>query len=110
MQCALLLLVALMQAAPPARPQPPPPRPSDDVVRLRREADAFGAAGRHLEAVAALREATTRAPKVPSGWYALGLAYNAIKDEAIRTFDVAREEMPWRQLLGADAQASRGQW
>jgi tetratricopeptide (TPR) repeat protein len=77
---------------------------------LRREADAHSAAGRHLEAVTALREATARAPNVPGGWYALGRAYNAIKDEAIRTFDVSREDAPWRQLLGADAQALRGQW
>ena len=58
----------------------------------------------------ALRGATARAPNVPSGWYALGRAYNAIKDEAIRTFDASRDEVPWRQLLGADAQALRGQW
>lgn len=104
MRCALLLLAALIQAAPPA------PRPSDDIAQLRREADAHSAAGRHLEAVTALREVTARAPNVPSGWYALGRSYNAIKDEAIRTFEVSREEAPWRQLLGADAQALRGQW
>jgi tetratricopeptide (TPR) repeat protein len=110
MRCALLLLVALIQAAPPPPRQSAPPPQSDDVVRLRREADAHSAAGRHLEAVTALREATTRAPNVPSGWYALGRAYNAIKDEAIRTFETSREDVPWRQLLGADAQALRGQW
>jgi len=109
MRCALLLLVALIQATPPPRPSAPPRQP-DDVARLRREADAHSAAGRHLEAVATLREATTRAPNVPSGWYALGRAYNALKDEALRTFDRSREDAPWRQLLGADAQALRGQW
>ena len=104
MRSALLLLVALIQTA------PSPPRPSDDVARLRREADAHSAAGRHLDAVTTLREATKLAPNLPSGWYALGRAYNAIKDEAMRTFDASREETPWRQLLCADAQASRGQW
>jgi tetratricopeptide (TPR) repeat protein len=104
MRCTLLLLAALTQAAPAAQ------RPSDDVVRLRREADAHSAAGRHLDAVTALREVTSRAPDFPGGWYALGRAYNAVKDEAIRTFDASREDAPWRQLLGADAQALRGQW
>jgi tetratricopeptide (TPR) repeat protein len=104
MRCALLLLVALMQAAPPAQ------RQADDVARLRREADAHSAAGRHLEAVNALRKVTAHAPNVPSGWYALGRAYNAIKDEAIRTFETSREDAPWRQLLAADTLASRGQW
>jgi predicted Zn-dependent protease len=81
----------------------------DDIARRRRLADAYSAAGRHLDAVAALREATARAPKAPGGWFALGRAYNAIKEEALRTFDGPREEPAWRQLLAADAQALRGQ-
>jgi tetratricopeptide (TPR) repeat protein len=83
MRCAPLLLVALLQAAP---------------------------LDSHLDAVTTLREAIARAPTDPRGWYELGRAYNAIKDEAIRTFEVSREDAPWRQLLAADAEASRGQW
>ena len=43
-------------------------------------------------------------------WYALGQAYNAVKQDALRTFDDSPEHAPWRQLLAADALMINGQF
>jgi hypothetical protein len=37
--------------------------------------------------VATLRKVTELAPSLPSTWYALGQDYNAIKEEALRSFE-----------------------
>jgi tetratricopeptide (TPR) repeat protein len=76
-------------------------RPAD-VDSRRRLADAYAAAGRRVDAAAALRKVTELAPRLPAGWYALGQAYNDIKDEAAASFAERSEDAPWRQLLAAD--------
>ena len=76
-------------------------RPSE--VRSRRMlADAYLGAGRPMDAVTELLKATTLAPRAPSGWYALGQAYNGVKQDALATFGDP-SDAPWRQLLSADA-------
>jgi predicted Zn-dependent protease len=69
-------------------------------------ADAYVAAGRPMDAVAQLRSATTTAPRNPAVWYALGQAYNAVKDEALATFTPS--DTSWRALLSADALSENG--
>ena len=73
-----------------------------DIRSQRMLADAYLAAGRPMDAVTQLRSATALAPKLPSVWYALGQAYNAVKQDALASFDDP-SEAPWRQLLSADA-------
>jgi len=80
------------------------------VEARRKLAGAYLVAGRPLDAVAHLRKVTELAPKRPAGWYALGQAYNTIKQEALRSFDEQPEDAAWRQLLTADALAAQGQW
>ena len=82
-------------------------RPSD-VQLQRRLAAAYETAGRRLDAVTAWARVTELAPKAPSGWYALGLAYNAVSQEAIRSFDDRSEDAAWRQLLTADSLFATG--
>lgn len=65
--------------------------------------------GHHAtEAIAPLERVTALAPALPSGWYALGQAYNAIKREALSTFDDQAEDSSWRQLLTGDGLLSNG--
>src|SRR5437867_10287518 len=73
-----------------------------DVQSRRRLADAYVATGRPMDAVTELRKVTALAPRLPSVWYALGQAYNAVKQEALATFGDP-SDAPWRQLLSADA-------
>jgi cytochrome c-type biogenesis protein CcmH/NrfG len=61
-------------------------RPAD-VERLRRLAEAYAASGRRLDAVPTLRKVTELAPSLLSAWYALGQGYNAIKQDALRSFE-----------------------
>jgi len=82
-------------------------RPSD-VQAHRRLAAAYETAGRRLDAVAAWARVTRLAPQAPGGWYALGLAYSAVAQEAIRSFDGRAEDAPWRQLLIADGLLATG--
>jgi predicted Zn-dependent protease len=51
---------------------------------------------------------TELAPDLPGAWYALGHAYNAIKQEAIATFDTRPGDSSWQQLLAADALLANG--
>ncbi len=81
-------------------------RPAD-VAGRQRLADAYAAAGRPMDAVAQLRRAAALAPRVPAIWYALGQAYNAVKQDALATFADPADE-PWRQLLTADALLATG--
>lgn len=76
-------------------------KPAD--ARSRRVlADAYLGAGRPMDAVTELLKATTLAPREPGGWYALGQAYNGVKQDALATFG-GPSDAPWRQLLSADA-------
>ena len=56
----------------------------------------------------ALERAADLAPDSPRSWYALGQAYNAVKQDAMRTFEEPSEDPSWRQLLAADAMLATG--
>ena len=79
-----------------------------DVQTQRRLAAAYETAGRRLDAVGAWSRVTELAPQAPGGWYALGLAYSAVAQEAIRSFDDRAEDVVWRQLLIADGLLATG--
>ena len=81
-----------------------------DVERRRRLAAAYAAVGRRIDAANELRNATELAPGIPGVWYELGPAYNAIKQDALITFDEHAEDASWRQLLAADALLARSKW
>jgi tetratricopeptide (TPR) repeat protein len=109
-------LAALFLAAAPAPAQAPDlqsleraaaERPAD-VDSQRKLAAAYDAAGRRIDAVNAWRKVTELAPNVPAAWYALGHAYNAIGQDAIRSFDQSAADAPWRQLLVADGLLATG--
>src|SRR4029453_4799499 len=76
-----------------------PAAPAPGVAEMMKQADADLAAGRPADAVAALRRVAERAPTLPRGWYALGQAYNAIKQQALATLDARPEDAAWRQLV-----------
>ena len=97
----LTVLLAFVLAAPDAQ--------STDLATRTRAAALAMRDGRFAEAAAIYREVTQLAPSVPSGWYALGQAYNGIKQDALGTFDDPREDASWRQLLAADALLADGQ-
>ena len=80
-------------------------KPADVQSRLAL-ADAYVASGRAMDAVAQLRSATTTAPRNPAVWYALGQAYNAVKEDALRSF--GQSDTSWRALLSADALLENG--
>jgi tetratricopeptide (TPR) repeat protein len=82
-------------------------RPSD-VQTQRRLAAAYETAGRRLDAAAAWTRVTGLAPQAPGGWYALGLAYSAVSQEAIRSFEDRPDDAAWRQLLVADGLLATG--
>ena len=82
-------------------------RPSD-VQTQRRLAAAYETAGRRLDAVAAWSRVTALAPEAPAGWYALGLAYNGVAQEAVRSFEDRPGEAAWQQLLIADGLLATG--
>jgi len=77
-----------------------------DVKSRELLADAYVSSGRPMEAVAQLRAATTTAPRNPGVWYALGQAYNAVKQDALTTFGPS--DTSWRGLLSADALLQNG--
>jgi len=77
-----------------------------DVKAREVLADAYAAAGRPMDAVAQLRSATTTAPRDPGVWYALGQAYNAVKQDALTSF--APSDTSWRALVSADALLENG--
>jgi predicted Zn-dependent protease len=77
-----------------------------DIKGRERLADAYVAAGRPMDAVAQLRSATATAPRNPAVWYALGQAYNSVKQNALVTFGAA--DTSWRALLSADALLENG--
>jgi tetratricopeptide (TPR) repeat protein len=83
MRCALPILLSLGLAATPA------------------------AQSSELEA---LERATEASPMRPGVWYALGQAYNAIKQNALRTFDNPSDDSSWRQLLFADTIRASGKF
>ena len=79
-----------------------------DVQAQRRLAAAYDTAGRRLDAVAAWTRVTGLAPQAPAGWYSLGLAYNAVAQEAARSFEDQPADAAWRQLLTADSLLATG--
>ena len=62
------------------------------------------------EVLARLEAAAASKSTDPRVWYALGQAYNAVKQEALRTFDGGTQHAPWQQLLAADALMVNGQF
>jgi tetratricopeptide (TPR) repeat protein len=82
-------------------------RPSD-VQAQRRLAAAYETAGRKLDAVTAWTRVTELAPQAPGGWYALGLAYSAVAQEAVRSLEDRAENPAWRQVLIADGLLATG--
>jgi len=71
-------------------------------------AEAYAASDRPVDALSELRKITELAPRAPAGWYALGHGYNAVAQDAMSTFNDRAEDLPWRQLLLADALADDG--
>ena len=71
-------------------------------------AAAYAASGRPSDALAELRRITEIAPRDPTGWFALGHAYNGLAQDSMATFNDKPEDRPWRQLLLADALADDG--
>jgi len=59
--------------------------------------------------LATLERATELAPTLPRAWYALGQAYNAIKQDAMRSFNAA-DDVSWQQLLVADGLLAAGKF
>ena len=78
-----------------------------DVESRRRLAAAYAAVGRRIDAARELRSVTELVPGHAGHWYALGQAYNAIKQEALSTFEEPPGDASWRQLLAADALLAR---
>lgn len=62
-----------------------------------------------IDAAAQLRVAAEKAPGNASAWYALGQAYNTIKDNALASFS-APSDAPWRALISADGLLENGQY
>ena len=60
-----------------------------------------------IDRVAQLRAATMAAPGNPGAWYALGQAYNAVKQDALASFTNV-SDTTWRALLSADALLENG--
>ena len=79
-----------------------------DVQAHRRLAAAYEAAGRRLDAAAAWTRVTDLAPQAPGGWYVLGLAYSAVAQEAVGSFEDRPAVAAWRQLLIADSLLATG--
>jgi len=80
------------------------------IENRRMLAEAYAAAERPADALAELRKITQLAPRAPAGWYALGHSYNAVAQDAMATFNDRAEDLPWRQLLLADALADDGRF
>jgi tetratricopeptide (TPR) repeat protein len=80
-------------------------KPADVQSRLAL-ADVYVSSGRAMDAVSQLRDASTLARRNPAVWYALGQAYNAVKQDALRSF--GQSDTSWRGLLSADALLENG--
>jgi predicted Zn-dependent protease len=101
-----VLLVLVLSAA---AAQSNNPDATSRAAAAMKRAGEYAASGKSVEAAEEVRTAATLAPKVPGVWYALGQAYNRIKQEALATFD-SDSDVAWRQLLSADALMARNQW
>ncbi len=62
-----------------------------------------------IDAAAQLRAAAEKAPGNAAAWYALGQAYNTIKEHALASFS-APADAPWRALISADGLLENGQY
>jgi predicted Zn-dependent protease len=80
------------------------PRDAQARVQL---ADVYLIVGRPMDAATQLRTATTLTPRNPGTWYALGQAYNTVKQNALASF-TDRSDAPWRALISADALLENG--
>jgi predicted Zn-dependent protease len=60
-----------------------------------------------MDTVAQLRTATVATPRNPGAWYALGQAYNEVKQDALASF-TNPSDTPWRTLISADALVENG--
>ncbi len=78
------------------------------IENRRMLAEAYAAADRPADALAELRKITQLEPRAPAAWYALGHGYNAVAQDSMATFNDRAEDLPWRQLLLADALAEDG--
>lgn len=78
------------------------------IENRRMLAEAYAADGRAGDALAELRGITEIAPRNPAVWFSLGHAYNGVAQDSMGTFNDNPEDLPWRQLLLADALAEDG--
>ena len=78
------------------------------IENRRMLAEAYAASGRPADALTELRKITEMTPRDPAGWFALGHAYNGLAQDAMATFNDKADDLPWRQLLLADALAEDG--
>jgi tetratricopeptide (TPR) repeat protein len=62
-----------------------------------------------IDAAAQLRAAAEKAPGNAAAWYALGQAYNTIKENALASFS-GPADAPWRALISADGLLESGQY
>lgn len=98
MQCTLTLLLGLcLSATLTVRGAQ-----SGDLATLTQAAARAMRDSQPEQAIELLLKVTELAPKLPSGWYALGQAYNAVKQDAIGMFDDQPQDTSWQQLLVAD--------
>jgi predicted Zn-dependent protease len=78
------------------------------IENRRLLAEAYAADDRPADALAELKRITERAPRDPGAWFALGHAYNGLAQDSMATFNDKADDLPWRQLLLADALADDG--
>lgn len=80
------------------------------IENRRMLAEAYAADDRPAEALTELRGITEVSPRNPSAWFALGHAYNGVAQDSMATFNDSPADLPWRQLLLADALAEDGRF
>ena len=78
------------------------------IENRRMLAEAYAADDRPADALGELRIITERTPRDPAAWFALGNAYNGLAQDSMATFNDKPEDLPWRQLLLADALGEDG--
>ena len=81
-----------------------------NVEYRRMLAQAYVGSGQPLDAAVQLRRVTELSPRLPSAWYALFHAYNAVAQDAVATFQRDPETSSWPDLLVADALLSDGRF
>jgi tetratricopeptide (TPR) repeat protein len=112
---ALVMLgAAYLRLGEPAKAVPPLRELTTALPNLREGqqmlAEALGALGRHGEALPHYRRWTELDDSNPRAWYALGLAYDALADEAGRALEMAAPASAYTPALAASVLAARGQY